>query len=62
MRYDEKCLGKYFVKNGEIYECISYCSFPTLGFINLKTREKQSWANCSEIIKGFKQLVEVQDD
>jgi len=61
-KYDQSSCGKYFINNGEIFQCISYCPHPTLSFQNVKTGEKQHWADCCNIITGFKELKAVDGE
>jgi hypothetical protein len=58
MPYNENSCGKYFIKNGEIFQCIGYCPHPTLMFENVKTGEKEHRAVNCIIIQNFKELEE----
>ena len=60
--YDPKDIGKFFVKGGEVYKLIGYCSTPTVTFKNIKTGETTGSVGIHGLIaQDFKRLVE-QDD
>lgn len=49
-------VGKFFIKDGEIWQCISYCEPPTFCFENLKTKERMRGIEQSLQFKDLKEL------
>ena len=49
-------LGKYFIRNDEIYLCISYTEQPTIEFKNILTGQKENCVVGSMVHEEFKKL------
>ena len=60
MNYDD--LGKYFIKNGELYEVISYINNPSLQLKNIRTGQKEVIAIGSMLSKEYNKLYGVPYD
>lgn len=55
-------LGNYFIKNGELYHCISYIHNPCLELKNIRTGQRQAIVIGSPLADEFKRLCEVDED
>lgn len=57
----ENELGKYFIKNGEIYMCIAYTDLPTIEFKNIRTGKIEHCVIGSMAFEEFKKLYSVEN-
>lgn len=57
----EKELGKYFIKNGEIYMCIAYTDRPTTEFKNIRTGKIENCVVGSAVHEEFKKLCAIEN-
>lgn len=57
----ENELGKYFIKNGEIYMCIGYTDLPTTEFKNIRTGKIEHCVIGSMVFEEFKKLYSVEN-
>ena len=53
-------LGQYFIKNGEIYEAISYIDNPALELKNLSTGEKEVVVIGSMVSHEYSKLYSIE--
>lgn len=56
---NEYDLGKYFIKNGDIYECIAYTDHPTVELKNMKTGVVKSVVVDSMVAQEYSKLCHV---
>lgn len=49
-------LGKYFIKDAEIYLCIGYTEQPTIEFKNIRTGQKENCVVGSMVHDEFEKL------
>ena len=54
-------LGKYFIKDGEIYMCIGYTDLPTTEFKNIRTGKIENCVIGSMVFEEFKKLYSVEN-
>lgn len=54
-------LGNYFIKDGELYHCISYIHNPCMELKNIRTGQKEAVVLGSNRSKEFKRLYEVDE-
>lgn len=57
----ENELGKYFIKDGEIYMCIAYTDLPTTEFKNIRTGKIEHCVIGSMVFEEFKKLYSVKN-
>lgn len=55
-------VGKKFKKDGQHFECISYCAYPTYSYMSLTTGEITTCAANSLLDLEFKELKEEKEN